>query len=348
MFISISNHVIIVPHLLSVAKRDAWISVILAYFFFVIWGVFIFLITRKMGDRNLYDWVKLKSGRISASFISTFFICYLFISAVISFVDLIQAVNIYFLPDTPKYLVSIVYLILVVRAGGSGTKPVIHMAAILLPIVCALGFLVATATMNAKTYSYLLPILSNGNMPVIKGTFIVLGGCTDILILTLLQDKLKKKFSFLQLFSLMSIIIWLTLGPTIGSITAFGPFVAANLRFPAFEQWRLISFGYHLTHVDFLAVFQLLAGVTIKVAFCIALIKDHYESHIKKWSKELGILLVTLFILVPFSHISDIKFASLVQDYLFYVPIVGILVTLYLFLLCSYQRRNERKDKEYE
>lgn len=45
-----------------------------------------------------------------------------------------------------------------------------------------------------------------------------------------------------------------------GAISAFGPNVAATLRFPPLEQWRLITLGNYITHLDFLAVFQLLAG----------------------------------------------------------------------------------------
>lgn len=47
------------------------------------------------------------------------------------------------------------------------------------------------------------------------------------------------------------VLVGLTLGPLMGAIAIFGPFEAARMRFPAYEEWRLVTFGHFLEHIDF-------------------------------------------------------------------------------------------------
>ncbi|WP_449539710.1 hypothetical protein [Ferdinandcohnia sp. Marseille-Q9671] len=48
LFIGISNHVLIMPHLLTTGKRDAWICALVAYVFIQFWGYILNLIMKKI------------------------------------------------------------------------------------------------------------------------------------------------------------------------------------------------------------------------------------------------------------------------------------------------------------
>lgn len=47
LFIGISNHVLILPHLLTNGQRDAWICVLVSYGFLTLWGFILYLIKKK-------------------------------------------------------------------------------------------------------------------------------------------------------------------------------------------------------------------------------------------------------------------------------------------------------------
>lgn len=47
LFIGISNHVLILPHLLTIGKRDAWVCVLAAYVILLLWGLILYYIMKK-------------------------------------------------------------------------------------------------------------------------------------------------------------------------------------------------------------------------------------------------------------------------------------------------------------
>ncbi|WP_233443811.1 hypothetical protein [Halalkalibacterium halodurans] len=135
---------------------------------------------------------------------------------------------------------------------------------------------------------------------------------------------------------LITLLMGLSLGPTIGSIAAFGPEVAAQMRFPAFEQWRLVVLGEHFSHVDFLAVFQLLSGVTIRIALFSFLLYDTLDFksiHFKKLILSIYTLVLGVVALLP---ISDIWVETVIRMYLYPVAFIIGFSLSFLLLLISY------------
>ncbi|GAM14690.1 GerAB/ArcD/ProY family transporter [Mesobacillus selenatarsenatis] len=336
LYIGISNHVLIMPHLLSVGKRDAWISVLVAYPILLFWGFTLYLIMRKNKQRLcLYDWIEARAGGAVSQVIMAILAIYVFSISALSFYDLIQSINIYFLPRTPSFVVMLPFLLISVWSAYSGLKSIVYVSAVLLPMVWMLGIFVAWFTLPEKDYSYLFPILANGYQPIIKGTTIILGGSADLLVLLLLQHHLKKPLTLFNLFLFITILVGLILGPTMGSLSSFGPSVASDMRFPAFEQWRLITLGEYISHVDFLAVFQLLSGEIIRVSLGLYLIGNMLKGQ-SPASKKKRILVVASLILGSLTVIplSDIWVQTLVGRYFYPAAFLfGIFISLALLII---------------
>ncbi|WP_099363255.1 endospore germination permease [Fredinandcohnia onubensis] len=342
LFIGISNHVLIMPHLLTTGKRDAWICVFFAYVILLFWGYILYLIMKKNEQRLcLSDWITSRAGgRISHVFIAILWV-YVFSISAISFYDLIQSINIYFLPRTPSFVVMLPFLLICIWSAYTGLKSIVYVSAVLLPIVWMLGIFVATFTLQEKDYSYLFPVLVDGYQPVVKGTTIILGGSADFLVLLLLQHHLKKSFTKLNLFLLITILAILILGPTMGSLSSFGPAVASDMRFPAFEQWRLITLGNYISHVDFLAVFQLLSGELIRVSLGLYLLSDMLKGHMlpakKKHIFAVASILLGLLTLIP---LSDIWVQTLVGKYFYPAAFISAMfISLALFIISYLPRK---------
>jgi len=81
----------------------------------------------------------------------------------------------------------------------------------------------------------------------------------------LIQHKLTKKTGFKSLMLMCFILTGLTLGPLMGSIAIFGPDEAANQRYPAYAQWRIVRLGEYVEHVDF---FRFISGYPVHLFVC--------------------------------------------------------------------------------
>jgi spore germination protein KB len=336
LFIGISNHVLIMPHLLATGKRDAWVCVLVSYIFLLFWGYVLYLIMKKNQQRlRLYEWIKGHTGGTFSTIFISVLAAYIFAISAISFYDLIQSINIYFLPRTPSFVVMLPFLLICAWSAYSGLKSIVYVSAVLLPFVWMLGLFVALFTMKEKDYSYLFPILVDGYHPVVKGTIIILGGSSDLLVLLLLQHHLKKSFTLLNIFLLITILVGLILGPTMGSISSFGPAVASDMRFPAFEQWRLVTLGEYISHVDFLAVFQFLSGELIRVSLGLFLLADMVKglstSSNKKYVFAVSILLLGLITFLP---LSDIWVQTIIGKYFYPAALISaVLISLVLLFI---------------
>jgi spore germination protein KB len=336
LYIGISNHVLIMPHLLATGKRDAWISVLVAYPLLLSWGFILYIIMKKNHLRlSLIDWIEARTGVVISRFFVMVLLVYVLVITAISFYDLIQSVNIYFLPHTPSFVVMLPFLLITVWSAYNGLKSIIYVSAFLLPIVWLLGIFVAWFTFPEKDYSYLFPVLVNGYQPILKGTVIILGGSADLLVLLLLQNHLKKPFSLFNIVILITILVGLILGPTMGSLSSFGPAVASDMRFPAFEQWRLITLGEYISHVDFLAVFQLLSGEIIRVSLGLYLVGNMFKGTSgalqKKYVLGVSTLLLGSLTIIP---LSDMWVQTIIGKFFYPIAFLfGVIISLALLII---------------
>ncbi|WBX78723.1 endospore germination permease [Virgibacillus salarius] len=345
MFIGISNHVILLPHLLEVAKRDAWIASIIAYFIITVWALFLRRIINKLKQQHLQKWLNVRTGKLISTIIIISISIYILLIAIIAFNDLINTVQIYFLPRTSIWIIAIPFIIICIWAASANLKTIVYSALLLLPFVMVLGYFVAIATFIEKDYSFLFPIFTKGEEPVLKGIMMVLGANIDFIILFLLQDQMKKQYSYLGLISLITVLTILILGPTLGSIASFGPYIASKMRFPAFEQWRLVMIGQHVSHLDYFAVFQLLSGVFIRLSLCFYLLWNIWNkpSTKLKWT-IIGVIIMTLMVVTAPQN-SDIWIQKFTQDYFYYGALIfGVCLTLILVLIGIFSNKGENTN----
>ncbi|WHX27809.1 endospore germination permease [Virgibacillus halodenitrificans] len=339
LYVGISNHVILLPHLISVSNRDAWIASLIAYFFLLVWGIILKFILKSMNRNSLLVWSQKKMGRVITYTLLSLFSFYIVITSLITFNDLVNTIQIYFLPRTPILFTGLAFLLLSVCIAYKNLKTLVYLSLILSPMVIILGVFVALSTMGGKDYSLLFPNFTNGMEPIIKGAIMVVGANADILFLFLIQNQMKKEYSSLDFFVIITTLIILVIGPTTGAIAAFGPEIASEMRFPAFEQWRLVSIGETISHVDFLAVFQLLAGSIIRMALSIYLLWSIWENPSLKFRRIL-IGAYSIFILIIMMHPNaDVYLQTIMERYFyFYSFIFAIFITVFL-LIASYFKR---------
>lgn len=115
------------------------------------------------------------------------------------------------------------------------------------------------------------------------------------------------------------------MGPVIGAIVEFGPDEADKLRFPAYEEWRLLTIGRYIEHLDFFSVYQWFSGAFLRISLSMFLILDIFQIQSRKvkmliLSSIFATILV--FTAIPFS---DQFFLNILSNYVLPFSLWGVL-----------------------
>ncbi|MCR8656577.1 endospore germination permease [Paenibacillus endoradicis] len=338
--LGISNHVLVIPHLLKDAGRDSWISILAAYLVLVGWSILLFLILKSLRTTSFNHWLISRMGIYVFWIISSAIALYLLVAGMMIIFDTTTNVSIYFLPNTPSIIVILSFILISYSTARSGLKTIVYMSTVLLPIVWLLGIFVSISTIGSKDYGMLHPLFTEGLKPTLRGGAVVFGGSIDLLVILFLQHKLTKPMNYLSIFVLLTLLVGLILGPTMGAISVFGPSQAAYMRFPAFEQWRLIMIGTHISHVDFLAVFQLMAGSIVRTSLLIYILSDIIGNQFPKYRQTIMICGTVIMSIPAIFKVSDIKMQDIIHNYFYKYSIwFGVALTVALFAATYFPQR---------
>ncbi|KAA8756561.1 endospore germination permease [Paenibacillus sp. UASWS1643] len=342
--VGLISHVLIIPALLSAAKRDSWISVLLSVGPYLVFSLMLAYVSRFLQHQTLHEWLTSHLGkplgllfRIGNS---------LFFLSVIYFTlhDTTTWAKTSYLTETPVFFTSIALMSLCAYAAYKGIRSLAFTAGLVLPLVVLLGFYVAIVNTQYKDYSRLLPVLEHGWPPVLHGMVYSLAGMFELLLLWYIQPHLSKRIRPWQYVMLALVIAGLTLGPLIGAIVEFNPFEAAKMRYPAFEEWRIASLGKYIAQTDFFSIYQWLAGSFTRISLAMYIVVEIWD--IKSTSKRRisCVSLAVLFILSMLYRLDDITFEKLLVDYIFpfnliYLSGLAIIATTVALISSRHQRR---------
>ena len=104
-------------------------------------------------------------------------------------------------------------------------------------------FLLLLQILQVKDYDLLRPFLEHGLQPALTSAVFPASGFVELLLFLFIQHKVKDRFRWYHFAIMLLILMGLTIGPTMGAITEFGPIEAAKQRYPAYEEWGLGSIG---------------------------------------------------------------------------------------------------------
>lgn len=314
------NHVTLIKVLVEKAGRDSWIGVSAACVFTFLWIFLLVFIIRRMHGVHLAQWVQKTAGRAVAYGLIGVMFLLLFANATTTLFELLQWTQSVYLANTPLLLLGSAMLFVCLYSAYHGIYSVRKSASILLPFVVLFGFFVATANMGRKDASMLTPILEHGLSPILSAAFYELAGFGELFWVLLLQHRLKQTRSLSKGLAILTVfLLGLTVGPLIGAIVEFGPGEAADLRFPPYEEWRLVKIGDYVEHTDFLSIFQWITGAYVRLTFHFYLIVELLRLTEKKKRKARRWLLVSLgtaALLICIIPVSDPMYLHLLTTYI--------------------------------
>ncbi|WP_458353050.1 GerAB/ArcD/ProY family transporter [Peribacillus frigoritolerans] len=342
--VGLKNHVTILPHILPSAKRDGWISVLLALVLILIWCLFLFYIHKSTGQTNIFVWVETNIGKASGKILSIITSIFFASLAAVSLKEMIVWTKVSYLPITPPILEIILFTGLCFFLASTNIQTIVITNTFVLTAVIVFGVFVAIANIQFKDFSLLKPIMENGWSPVFSGMIYPLSGLIELIVILFMQQKVHGQLKY-KVFALNAIILtWLILGPLIGSITEFGPLEASRQKYPAFEQWGLVTLGRFIEHLDFLSIYQWLTGAFIRVSFFLFLSLEVLSIK-KKRNKTILLIAYSILLIVANAFtFSDVILYHIIKVYVMPITFwfflaVSILLCIFVFFSNRRKRR---------
>ncbi|MBP1989959.1 GerAB/ArcD/ProY family transporter [Paenibacillus eucommiae] len=332
--VGLMNHVIVIPLLLDKAQRDSWLSVLIVFPLFMIWIGLLFYIIRKTKQQPIIEWIEQRYGSFTGFLFRVVFILFFVSINLMTLKDTTTWTDIFYLPATPTWVIASSMTLLCFFAAKFGIRAIGITSGILLPFVVIFGDFVMSANLPKKDYSILMPMFENGIQPAIQGMTFVGGGLVELIILLCIHQHIASKIRLSHLIVLGCILVILILGPLTGSIAEFGPFEAAKQRYPAYEEWRLVTIGRYIQHVDFLSMYQWLAGSFIRISITMLLFVELLGIRTQKNRNTALILTAAGMIIFTQLPISDMRFMQFLSAVYFPVSLWTMLsVSCLLFIL---------------
>ncbi|OPA77773.1 spore gernimation protein [Paenibacillus selenitireducens] len=326
------NHVNIIPLLLQCTGNDGWMSILLVLCIALLWIPTLLYVLNRKGTRPIYLWLKEQSGSFIAWVIVGILILYLFSIAFVTLKDTTNWTMTSYLTRTPVFMLASILTLLCSLSALAGIRSIAICAGALLPIVIILGYFVMGLNFQYKDYSLITPLFENGFYPILKGIVYPGAGMVELFMFLLLQHHLSTKVSYKGLAILAICLAGLTIGPYLGSIANFGREIATDLRFPVFEQWRLVTIGKYINHLDFLSIYQWLSGAFIRISLAIFFVYDLTPIRGKRPKFIFCVSVsIALILAVQFS-MSDMLFMKWL--YTLYYPTITISIIVLSFIMC--------------
>jgi spore germination protein KB len=236
----------------TVAKNDLWISALFTMVLgLVVVSVFVFLAGRHEGQ-TLIGINKTLFGKWLGLLISAGYVFYFF-TTTYGIVWYIGSFGSHVMHETPPIVISGLYVIGLIIAVCYGIETIGRASELLYSFCLVLFLLFIGLVLPKGRIDYIMPVLENGFVPVMKGgillsCFIVFNVITTLMVFPSVNDYLKGKKSIYKGFLWSNSVVFIAF---LVSVLVLGSVVIARSSFPTILLAREISIGTVLTRLEY-------------------------------------------------------------------------------------------------
>lgn len=253
-FTSGSAILVISASVASLTKQDSWISILLTLVFGLheiwlicfLWRHYPGMTYVEIMGRIFGKWI---GSMIAAGFV---FFCLLSASQIVWYIG--NFITLQVMPETPAYLINIVFMIITAIALLYGLEAIVRSYEIFIYFVSFLFILAMILVLPNARIENLLPILENGIIPILKGSFLLFSFLILPAVILLMifpvnaDNKRKAKKSFIKGYLwggfLVSISIFV-------SILVLGSTITAASQYPVYILAKEINIGIVFSRLEF-------------------------------------------------------------------------------------------------
>ncbi|TDG00457.1 GerAB/ArcD/ProY family transporter [Paenibacillus piri] len=340
----LTDHVTVNPIMLDASGRDAWISILLTAIALIPWCGLLAFVIKRSGQEKLQPWLARQTtpvlGWVLVAPIGVLF--YIIGGFTVIHTSIWTVTN--YLPATPKFVLMTAIVLVCCYAAINGIRTIAICSGVLLPTVVLLGFFVAIFNTPQKDYGLLKPFLEHGWQPVFNGMIYAGGGFAELVVILMMQHHIKSPIKLWKLLLLAGMLVYISLGPLIGAITEFGPKEAAKQMISPYEQWRLVKLGEYIEHVDFLSVYQWLAGACVRISLALFLLADLLPFTRPDIRGRFIMIISVSFILLALLPINQNEFYMWMYKAYFPVTLAVIVLITVIWAIASLIKKSAREE----
>lgn len=268
MILPVTGHFLLLPTIIILSGHEAWVAILLALPIGLLFG---FTLSRLHTIYPTYSFDKMlikTFGKITGNLLMIILMGYFFYLLLITFYGLVDFIKLFFLPETPLWVLAIPFYLVVFYAIKVGVESITRISEALLPIIIFTGSAVGIATLHEKDYELLFPIFENGIAPMYGGillTIALFGEMSMILMIHLKKGVEKSKSIFFTNTLIVLFMTFMFLGTVTGVLAIFGEEFSKNLVYPAQGIIRLVSFGF-IERFDIFGITVMVFGSIIRAS----------------------------------------------------------------------------------
>ncbi|MDV3428035.1 MAG: spore germination protein [Bacillota bacterium] len=265
LFCIITAHATLhVPRLLILqAGRDAWLSLLFAWFLDVLLAIVYAYMGVRFPGQNMVQYSITILGKAAGSIVGFQFIAlFLFISGALQ-KGLSLVLKKAFFPDIPIEIILISAFIVIGYGALKGVEAIGRVCEILGPIYLISPIVLFLFLLPEVKIDYLKPQLESGFYPAISGTPVILSFIGICIIMGMFQPICNKiENAFIAKFTAVSLGVSVTIMIVMGAIGVFGLPQAQNMITTSLELARYIHIGGFFQRIE--AIWMMIAiGATI-------------------------------------------------------------------------------------
>lgn len=238
---------------ISLAQNGAWISLCIAYIIGLVLLTVLLRLYRKNYTYTLVDFGIQGLSRYGALLLMLPFMLYLLIMITWITMDVGGFMNNTMMRNTPPYIFHYFMLLSVAMTVRAGIEVMVRMFTIIMSII--LFFLLAILVLCIVYYNptHLLPVLPDGWMPVMKGSYFTFGfPYAEVVVFGMFLSYVKQQSASelpKYMYASLTLNVIVLVVTTLCCIMVFGP-VSGLISYPIFSVSRLIEFADFLQRIE--------------------------------------------------------------------------------------------------
>ncbi|MCF8568048.1 GerAB/ArcD/ProY family transporter [Alicyclobacillus tolerans] len=332
MTLPVMGHAILVPLLLQIAGRDAWLSVLLTIPFAVVFVGLVWHIRRNTHDEPQAILIEA-AGNLLGKFLAPLFSAYFFFLSMLSVVFVVDMAHIYFFPETPSWALTAFYVLFMMYAVQKNVWSMAMTATILGIITVFTGNSTAFLSFPHKDWAEIRPLMEFGWRPVIWGSIVMLSMWTELLFLLFIPTRKPAHVIRKSMPSGWWILVlanaYMTFSSLLGVVAFFGFHMVRNFTYPTAEELSLLSLGF-IDRFSIYVIINLSFGCFIRTGLYFRLgyellLPCAQQNKLKPWFRKV----LTILILETLGYIANFvacDHVRVVQWTEFYTYTAGLFV----------------------
>lgn len=324
--------------LVEIAGRDAWISNLLGG---LLTGLLTFLLVKlasRFPNENFFQYNRRVWGRILAFPIGIGYLIYWFIYLVLLFEDCNEATKLFFLRETPSIITLTIFGLAAGLLALYGLTALIRFFQIVFPFMVIPLAIIFMLSVIKIDFSSFLPILSNGIIPVLKGSVYTAGGLQGIELILFVSPYLTSVNKSVKPV-LLGIFIVIIIGffEVFSSIGLLGVESIKLSLYPGFDAITVIELpGFPVQRFELFLTISWLIGVFTTICLMVYLVSYGTMEILSLKNKKLvcygasalAVAATYLFPNVAFEQKARSLFNIVSLVFLFGIPLLTLLLAI--------------------